>query len=687
MLPLEKISAPRNVPTPLELCSLGLAAEDPQADSETVSGRTAADVEFSRLHFRNFTYPEAAGPFQALDQLWVLCCHWLQPETYSKEQLLEQLVLEQFLSVLPSHIRPWVVAQHPESCRKAASLVDDFLKSLEEPARPTPGIAMLPEQGYIEDQMSEARPTAAEPKLQKLKFAEAPLCEEEWGHLDPAVENLKIYRKLLLWGYQLAQPDVACRQETEELEELRLVDREPGDSSCSGGRWCQQDKDGSLRETIMESLTHEILSYSSMGTTLKKDEPLQKDLDPQEQEARSVTIVQRQSVIQQPGQGQGSTLQSLPLPMVSDTQLPGLGRKRPYPKDGAGPTPKCGYGVSDYQQRREKQEAATETGPSSEKPYICIECGVAFAWISHFTDHLMNHSGRKIYACRECWKTFHFSLALAEHQKTHEKEKGYVLGRALGSYPATCRALASRRAGGGDTAFTQTIPTGSWEAVAEPPANVVLGHRGECTIKPTVPSKLPNALLLVSRAHRTADRSSIRRLAPAAITTTTGPSFLGVLLPPSCRDSVSAADVWVQLQVQGTFGDVALGSPSQSLLLSFDSRQPAWRVLGNARPGTTTPGNPRVARQGDVRGLAAIVRGRAEAVAASRCLRHRHRVCLCRGLGGRKRRRALGQSRIACRFFRVRARTDAPWPRGPEPPRERFGRTPGSSQPAQRAFV
>ncbi|XP_004617035.2 zinc finger and SCAN domain-containing protein 18 [Sorex araneus] len=442
MLPLEKISAPRSIPTPLELCTLGLADEDPQADSETVPGRTAADVEFSRLHFRNFTYPEAAGPFQALDQLWVLCCHWLQPDTYSKEQLLEQLVLEQFLSVLPNHIRPWVVAQHPESCRKAASLVDDFIKSLEEPARPTPGIAELPEQGHVGEQMREARPTAAEPKLQKLKFAEVPLCEEEWGHLDPAVENLKTYRKLLLWGYQLAQPDVACRQETEEL---RLVEREPGEGGCSGVRWCQEDKDGSLRETIMESLTHEILSYPFMGTALKKDEPLQKVLDPQEQEARSVTIVQRQSVIQQPGQGRGSTSQSLPLPVVSDTQLPGLGRKRPYPKDAAGPTPECGSAVSDYKQRRGEQEAATETEPFSEKPYVCVECGVAFAWISHFTDHLMSHSGRKIYACQECWKTFHFSLALAEHQKIHEKEKGYVLGRARGCFPATFGALASRR--------------------------------------------------------------------------------------------------------------------------------------------------------------------------------------------------------------------------------------------------
>lgn len=442
MLPLEKLSAPRSFPVPPELRTLGLAVEDVQVGSETVPGRTAADVAFSRLHFRNFVYPEAAGPFQALDQLWALCCHWLQPETCSKEQMLEQLVLEQFLNVLPNHIRPWVVAQRPESCRKAAFLVDDLTKSLGEP-----GPAMLPEQGHIVEQMGEANPTATEPKLQRLKFAEVPLCQEEWGHLDPSVENLKTYRKLLLWGYQLAQPDVACRQETEEL---RLTSREPREGGCSGGSWCQENKGGSLRETMMESLTREILGSPLMGPALEKNGPQQKVLNSQEQETSSVTIVQRQSVIQQPGQDRGTTSQSVPLPVASGTQVSSLGRKRPYPKDGTRQAPKC-VSVSEHQQCHGEQEAAvscsaaTKTGASAEKPYACTECGMTFAWISHFSDHLMRHSGRKLYACQECWKTFHFSLALAEHQKTHEKEKGYVLGRALGSSPATCGTLASRR--------------------------------------------------------------------------------------------------------------------------------------------------------------------------------------------------------------------------------------------------
>lgn len=46
--------------------------------------------------------------------------------------------------------------------------------------------------------------------FQKLTFPEVPLYLGEWGHLDPAEENLKAFRKLLLWGkscpHGLTQP-------------------------------------------------------------------------------------------------------------------------------------------------------------------------------------------------------------------------------------------------------------------------------------------------------------------------------------------------------------------------------------------------------------------------------------------------------------------------------------------------
>uniref|UniRef100_A0A8C9PVA6 Zinc finger and SCAN domain containing 20 n=1 Tax=Spermophilus dauricus TaxID=99837 RepID=A0A8C9PVA6_SPEDA len=82
--------------------------------------------EASRQRFRQFQYSDAAGPHEAFSQLWALCCHWLRPEVRLKEQILELLVLEQFLTILPSEVQTWVQARHPQSGEEAVALVEDW---------------------------------------------------------------------------------------------------------------------------------------------------------------------------------------------------------------------------------------------------------------------------------------------------------------------------------------------------------------------------------------------------------------------------------------------------------------------------------------------------------------------------------------------------------------------------------
>ncbi|XP_040122143.1 zinc finger protein 75D isoform X5 [Oryx dammah] len=82
--------------------------------------------ESARKHFRSFCYHDAPGPYEAISQLQELCYQWLRPEIHSKEQILELLVLEQFLEGLPSRIQSWVQKYHPQNVKEAVALVDRF---------------------------------------------------------------------------------------------------------------------------------------------------------------------------------------------------------------------------------------------------------------------------------------------------------------------------------------------------------------------------------------------------------------------------------------------------------------------------------------------------------------------------------------------------------------------------------
>ncbi|XP_065391171.1 zinc finger and SCAN domain-containing protein 1 [Macaca fascicularis] len=403
MLPRPKAPAsPRRPQTPT------LSEQD--ADPGPASPR---DTEAQRLRFRQFQYHVAGGPHLALGQLWTLCRQWLRPEARSKEQMLELLVLEQFLGALPSKMRTWVQSQGPRSCREAASLVEDLTQMCQQEVLVSLDSVEHQDWSFGEEEDGKSPRSQREPsqasELILDAAAAAPALPEESEWLEPT---------------QLLQ-SLHTRAEAEAPHAPGLL----GSRARLSLKPCIWDEPEDLLAGPSSDLRAEGAVISSLkGPSAQRISPRRRNRNTDQSVRHQPSLKHTKGGTQEAAAAVSATLrgprggrpfQCADCGMVFTWVTHFIEHQKTHREEGPFPCPECGrvflhssvlaehgkiHLLEPPRKKVPRSKGPRESAPprdgaqgsvaprSPKRPFQCSVCGKAFPWMVHLIDHQKLHT-------------------------------------------------------------------------------------------------------------------------------------------------------------------------------------------------------------------------------------------------------------------------------------------------------
>ncbi|XP_023567831.1 zinc finger and SCAN domain-containing protein 9 [Octodon degus] len=321
--------------------------------------------EIFRRHFRQLCYQETPGPREALTQLRELCYQWLRPHVSTKEQILELLVLEQFLVILPKELQSWVREHYPESGEEAVVLLEELEKELDEPQHEVGGLVGLqcppaePQCTY--DPARESHPSGGTDEMTEIKDRELVLGKD----CLQGVESSGKTSHHLPWAMSQQNP-----RHGEVGERKDGVERQWGSHLAGGQHQC-----GECGKSFAQS------------SGLTRHQRTHTGERPYECNECGKTFSRSSGLFNHRG--------------IHNIQ------KRYHCKE-------CGKAFSQSAGLIQHQRIH-----KGEKPYQCSQCDKRYSRRSFLIEHQRSHTGERPHQCLECGKSFNRHCNLIRHQKIH----------------------------------------------------------------------------------------------------------------------------------------------------------------------------------------------------------------------------------------------------------------------------